>query len=139
MKHTLQEAMKEAENNEKRKGIFASNDERAKNWNTWTVLELQAQNTTRWRTETRFYSHQTSPLMILMQLCIINICSIRVGHFILQMEHHSKRIYEYSQIQSNLNSSNTDGSFTMTNSNLFLSVDEILLIDPKYKYLRKVS
>ena len=31
-----------------------------------------------------------------------------------------------NQIQSNLNSSNTDGSFTMVNSNSFLSPYEIL-------------
>ena len=45
------------------------------------------------------------------------------------------------QVQSNLNSSNTDGSFIMANSNLFffLSPYEILLIDPKNKYLKKFS
>ena len=33
-----------------------------------------------------------------------------------------------------LNRSNTDGSFTMANSNLFLSPYEILLIAPETKY-----
>ena len=41
-------------------------------------------------------------------------------------------------IQSNLNSSNTDGSFTMVNSNSFLSPYEILPIQEN-KYLRKLS
>ena len=42
-------------------------------------------------------------------------------------------------LQSNLNSSNTDGSFTMANSNSFLSPYEILPIDQENKYLRKLS
>ena len=42
-------------------------------------------------------------------------------------------------LQSNLNSSNTDGSFTVTVSNLFLSPYEILPIVPQNKYLRKFS
>ena len=42
-------------------------------------------------------------------------------------------------LQSNLNSSNTDGSFTMANSNSVLSPYEILPIDQENKYLRKVS
>ena len=42
-------------------------------------------------------------------------------------------------IQSNLNSSNTDGSFTMANSNSFSSPYEILPIDQENKYLRKLS
>ena len=37
------------------------------------------------------------------------------------------------QIQSNLNSSNTDGSFTMANSNLILSPYEILPMDQENK------
>ena len=41
--------------------------------------------------------------------------------------------------QSNLNSSNTDGSFTMANSNSFLSLYEILSIDQENKCLRKLS
>ena len=40
------------------------------------------------------------------------------------------------KIQSNLNSSNTDGSFTMANSNSFLSPYEIHPIDQENKYLR---
>ena len=43
------------------------------------------------------------------------------------------------QIQSNLNSSNTDDSFTMANSNSVLSPYEILPIDQENKYLRKLS
>ena len=42
-------------------------------------------------------------------------------------------------IQSNLNSSNTDGSFTMANSNSFLSTYEILPIAQEKKYLGKYS
>ena len=42
-------------------------------------------------------------------------------------------------IQSNLNSSNTYGSFTIANSNLFLNPYEILPLAPKSKYLRKFS
>ena len=40
-------------------------------------------------------------------------------------------------IQSKLDGSNTDGSFTMANSNSFLSPYEILLIAQENKYLRK--
>ena len=39
----------------------------------------------------------------------------------------------------NLDGSNTDGSFTMANSNSFLSPNEILLIAQENKYLRKFS
>ena len=42
-------------------------------------------------------------------------------------------------IQKNLNSSNTDGSFTMANSNTFLSPYEILPTAPENKYLGKFS
>ena len=42
-------------------------------------------------------------------------------------------------IQSNLNGSNTDGSFTMANSNSFLSPNEILPIAQENKYLGKFS
>ena len=45
----------------------------------------------------------------------------------------------YNQVQSNLNSSNTDGSFTMTNSNSVLSPNKILPIGQENKYLRKLS
>ena len=40
----------------------------------------------------------------------------------------------HSCIQLNLNSSNTDGSFTMVNSNSFLSPLEILLIAQENKF-----
>ena len=42
---------------------------------------------------------------------------------------------QYTNVQSNLDSSNTDGSFTMANSNSFLSLYEILLIAQENKYL----
>ena len=42
-------------------------------------------------------------------------------------------------LQSNLDSSNTDGSFTMANSNSFLSPYEILPIALKNKYLDEFS
>ena len=41
-------------------------------------------------------------------------------------------------VQSNLNSSHTDGSFTMANSNWFFSVYEILSIAQENKYLRNI-
>ena len=44
------------------------------------------------------------------------------------------------KLQSNLNNSNTDGSFiTMVNSNSFLRPNKILPIAPENKYLRKFS
>ena len=43
------------------------------------------------------------------------------------------------KLQSNLDSSNTDGSFTMANSNSFLSPYEVLPIAQEYKYLGKYS
>ena len=39
-------------------------------------------------------------------------------------------------MQSNIDSSNTDGSFTMANSNSFLSPYEVLPIAQENKYLR---
>ena len=43
---------------------------------------------------------------------------------------------EYTQhVQSNLNSSNTDGTLTMANSNSFLSPYEVLTIAQENKYL----
>ena len=42
-------------------------------------------------------------------------------------------------IQSNLDISNTDGSFTMANSNSFLSPYEVLPIAQENKYLEKFS
>ena len=44
-----------------------------------------------------------------------------------------------STIQPNLDSSNTDGSFTMANSNSFLSPYEILPLVQENKYLGKFS
>ena len=41
-------------------------------------------------------------------------------------------------VQSNLNSLNTDGSFTIANLNSVLSPYEILPIDQENKYLRKL-
>ena len=43
------------------------------------------------------------------------------------------------KLQSNFDGSNTDGSFTMANSNSFLSPYEILPIAQENKYLRKFS
>ena len=45
--------------------------------------------------------------------------------------------WSWAYIQSNLNSSNTNGSFTMANSNSFLSPYEILPIAQENKYLGK--
>ena len=42
-------------------------------------------------------------------------------------------------LQSNLDGSNTDGSFSMANSNSFLSPYEILPTAQENKYLRKFS
>ena len=42
-------------------------------------------------------------------------------------------------VQLNLNSSNTNGSFTMDNSNSFLSPNESLSIDQENKCLRTLS
>ena len=44
-----------------------------------------------------------------------------------------------SKYNWNLNSSNTNGSFTMVNLNSFLSPYGILLISQANKYLRKLS
>ena len=52
--------------------------------------------------------------------------------------HFSCSIFSFV-IQSNLNSSNTDGSFTMANSNSFLSPYENLPITQERKYLGKFS
>ena len=45
----------------------------------------------------------------------------------------------YLHLQSNLDGSNTDGSFTMANLNSYLSPYEILPIAQENKYLRKFS
>ena len=47
--------------------------------------------------------------------------------------------YSINKIQSNLNSSNTDGSFTMANSNSFLSPYEIRPPAQENKYIGKFS
>ena len=47
--------------------------------------------------------------------------------------------YVLAHIQSNLDVSNTDGSFTMANSYSFLSPYEILPTAQENKYLRKFS
>ena len=44
-----------------------------------------------------------------------------------------------SRLQSNLNSSNTDGSFTRANLNSFLSPCEILPIAQENNYFGKIS
>ena len=50
----------------------------------------------------------------------------------------SRAAFIYSSvIQANVNSSNTDGSFTMANSNSFLGPYEILLIAQENRYLGK--
>ena len=46
---------------------------------------------------------------------------------------------KYNVVQSNFNSSNTDGLFTMANSNSFLSPYEILPLAQENKYLGKFS
>ena len=50
-----------------------------------------------------------------------------------------RRLHKKMIIQLNLTGSNTDGWFTMANSNLFLSPYEILPIAQENKYLRKFS
>ena len=45
-------------------------------------------------------------------------------------------IITHRNVQSNLDGSNTDGSFTMANSNSFLSPFEILPMAKENKYLR---
>ena len=43
------------------------------------------------------------------------------------------KVIRWTKLQSNFNSSNTDGSFTIANSNLFLSPYEILPIAQENK------
>ena len=57
---------------------------------------------------------------------------------------HAQTVLKFSDfnkknIQSNLDGSNTDGSFTMANWNSFLSPYEILPTAQENKYLGKVS
>ena len=49
------------------------------------------------------------------------------------------RVFFHNQVQSNLDSSNTDGSFTMANSNSFLNPYGVLPIAQENKYLGKFS
>ena len=48
--------------------------------------------------------------------------------------HQNLQMYTVHLIQSNLNSSNTDGLFTMANSNSFVSPYEILPLAQENKY-----
>ena len=48
-------------------------------------------------------------------------------------------VNSFINIQSNLNSSNTDGSFAMANSNSFLSPYQILLTAKENEYLGRFS
>ena len=50
-----------------------------------------------------------------------------------------KTVFTQCIVQLNLNSSNTDGSFTISNSNSFLSPYEILPIAQENEYLGKFS
>ena len=61
-----------------------------------------------------------------------------IGHCIKVRRRLHQPVFRFdSHIQLNLDSSNTDGLFTMTYSNSFLSPYEILPIDQENKYLRK--
>ena len=55
------------------------------------------------------------------------------------LQKHLFQLLHFFVVQSNLNSSNTDGSFIMANSNSFLSPCEILPISQEIKYLGKSS
>ena len=57
----------------------------------------------------------------------------------LTTRHPAKMLFETHIIQSNLDRSNTDGSFTMANSNSFFSPYEVLPIAQENKYLGKFS
>ena len=58
---------------------------------------------------------------------------------IMQFSYPTEYSGSYRHIQLNPDDSNTDGSFTMANSNLFFSPYEILPIAQENKYLRKFS
>ena len=63
-----------------------------------------------------------------------------LSFYISELDFHKINICRWTNIiQSNLNSSNTDGSFTMANSNSFLSSYEILPLAQENKYLGKFS
>ena len=75
--------------------------------------------------------------MFLTQVYLLNI-------FVISIEKHlfgysSKAPKSAVNLQSNLDGSNTDGSFTIANSSSFLSPYEILPIAQENKYLRKFS
>ena len=53
---------------------------------------------------------------------------------LVNVQVHLKFSHRQFEIQSNLNSLNTDGSFTTANSNSFLSPFEILPIAQENKY-----
>ena len=61
-----------------------------------------------------------------------------VNYLHLQKHTSLYKIKEFL-VQSNLNNSNFNGSFTMANSNSVLNLYEILPIDQENKYLRKLS
>ena len=63
----------------------------------------------------------------------------QVAHSQKCLRHILLFLHTFIHIQSNLNSSNTDGSFTMANSNSVLSPYEILPMDQENKYLKKLS
>ena len=70
-------------------------------------------------------------------LPVLPLQLIRIVDGLYKQNLHPTVFHRY--IQSNLKSSNTDGSFTMANSNSFLSPYEILPIDQENNYLRKLS
>ena len=59
----------------------------------------------------------------------------------MNVEFYKNTILEMlnNELQSNFDGWNTDGSYTMANSNSFLSPYEILPIAQENKYLRKFS
>ena len=91
--------------------------------------------------------------MLLVGLCVVrhlaalHLCVIgRLYSVIVTVPRHFctsfRGLYvniKRRHIQLNLHSSNTDGSFTMANSNSVLSPYEILPMDQENKYLRKLS
>ena len=63
-----------------------------------------------------------------------------VCNFLIVVKRRSDEFAKFQLlIPKNLDGSNTDGSFTMANSNSFLSPYEILPIAQENKYLRKFS
>ena len=71
---------------------------------------------------------------------VIKICLIKCSTEIIRTQWQQNFLQDPRSpifIQSNLNSSNTDGSFTMANSNSFLSPYEILPLVQKNKYSGK--